>query len=163
MNATLRRHNPQPESLPSELRRLLAGVGLSAADTTERARAVGFVITPHGDDRATVEWFAAVATREAAAVEQHEARPCGPASRLHRDARRFMHQTIGSLAAAQDRYQVDVVLDEAVTVSRRPGGPAGGHGALSPAAPGPGPRLAPVRTAAAPSPQRGFLIDEDDN
>jgi hypothetical protein len=153
--APLRRKPPRPKPLAEEVRRVLAGIGLPGSDTAERDRAHGVVVTDAEDGAVFVEWFTSRSLRETAATEQREAMVQGPAGLLHRDGRRYMHHAIAAVLRAHGNLKTDVLTGQGVLVKRLPDIPM----------PEPTPVDLPPTVGEvlpqAPTPMRGFLIDED--
>lgn len=93
-------HGHDSNALTTELETLLGGIGLPVADTDDRAKAVGALVTCSGARDAAVEWFVSTTARQAAAQEQTEGIADGRASLLHRASREHMHWAIGAILQA---------------------------------------------------------------
>lgn len=76
-----------------EIRTLLAAAGLPEADSDDRYRAHGVVVTDSGES-VGVEWFASRSLRRAAAHEQLRGCPMEAADRAHEAARRHLHAAL---------------------------------------------------------------------
>jgi hypothetical protein len=88
-----RRRPPARGPLALEIRTLLAAAGLTEADSDDRYRAHGVVVTDRGES-VGVEWFTSRSLRRAAADEQLRGRPMGAADRAHEAARRHLHAAV---------------------------------------------------------------------
>ncbi|MGQ4363559.1 hypothetical protein [Streptomyces sp. SAS_272] len=71
----------------------MAAAGLPEADTDDRYRAHGMMVTDRGDS-VGVEWFTSRSLRRAAADEQLRGWPMGAADRAHEAARRHLHAAL---------------------------------------------------------------------
>ncbi|MGW0565999.1 hypothetical protein [Streptomyces tauricus] len=76
--------------MAAEIRTLLASAGLPEADSDDRYRAHGVVVTDNSES-VGVEWFTSRSLRRAAADEQLRGWPMGAADRAHEAARRHLH------------------------------------------------------------------------
>ncbi|MFI1734072.1 hypothetical protein ACH40E_33640 [Streptomyces acidicola] len=76
-----------------EIRTLLAAAGLPEADSDDRYRAHGMVVTDRGES-VGVEWFTSRSLRRTAADEQLRGWPMGAADRAHEAARRHLHAAV---------------------------------------------------------------------
>ncbi|WP_369380414.1 hypothetical protein [Streptomyces sp. cg36] len=166
--ATPDRNGPDP--VHEQLAALFTSCGIPLATGTARAGAIGVAVRPNGHGGATVEWFAAPATRSVAADEQRDGRADGPLTTLHAMARTRMHQALTDLMT--DMGFVVEPVGPGLTVVRGPRTPDSRLRRLGDDLQGG--RLSPVRTAMpfdyldepdlqAPPQPRGFLIDEDTN
>ncbi|MGW6021063.1 hypothetical protein [Streptomyces sp. NPDC055099] len=90
-------HRHDGSQIATELETLFTGIGLPVADTDDRTRAVGILITSAGTRAASVEWFVSATARHAAAREQTEGMPEGRAGLLHRAARGYLHHALTGL------------------------------------------------------------------
>jgi hypothetical protein len=91
-----RRRTPTRGPLSSELQTILAAAGLPRADSDDRYRAFGVVVTDHGES-AGVEWFVSRSLRRAAADEQMRGLPMAAAVRTHESARRHLHAALSGI------------------------------------------------------------------
>ncbi|MGW0828794.1 hypothetical protein [Streptomyces sp. NPDC002845] len=71
----------------------MAAAGLPEADTDDRYRAHGMMVTDRGDS-VGVEWFTSRSLRRAAADEQLRGWSMGAADRAHEAARRHLHAAL---------------------------------------------------------------------
>lgn len=92
-SAHYRRRSPTRGPLTLEIRTLLAAAGLPEADSDDRHRAHGILVTDHGES-VGVEWFVSRSLRRAAADEQLQGWPMGGADRAHEAARRHLHAAL---------------------------------------------------------------------
>ncbi|MEU8516688.1 hypothetical protein AB0C76_34645 [Kitasatospora sp. NPDC048722] len=102
--------------LEADLTKLLSGVGLPVSSTGDRRTAEGVVVTANGGS-ATVEWFAPLKTRKAAAAEHSEGLVNGKAVMLHQTARDYVHQMIYAFLSAWG-YEIEQDSTGALRVSR---------------------------------------------
>lgn len=89
-------HRLQPPArgpLRLEIRTLLAAAGLPEADSDDRYRAHGVLVTDRGES-VGVEWFVSRSLRRAAADEQLRGWPMGTADRAQEAARRHLHAAL---------------------------------------------------------------------
>lgn len=116
-DTSLRRRQPRPGELATEIRTLLAAAGLPCADPdSDRVRAVGFTVTPTGSGSATLEWFASRSLRTTASDEQIRGIPFGYSALLHSEAKRHMHSAAYGLLTALG-YQSSWTPDQLVAVA----------------------------------------------
>ncbi|WP_199546301.1 hypothetical protein [Streptomyces sp. N35] len=150
--------DPEPAGrLIRQLHTVLDEAGLPIARTGDRTVATGVLVAGLGD-QAVVEWLVSVELRSKGAAEQVEGNGDGPASRQHAHTRHVMHATLRSLLvhAGSIVHDAGDTLEISATDSAKSSGQPGFDLPADSTD-----RMAPLRKA--PSPMRGFLIDEDDN
>ncbi len=94
MPSAQHRLQPPPRGpLRLEIRTLLAAAGLPEADSDDRYRAHGVLVTDRGES-VGVEWFTSRSLRRAAADEQLRGWSLGAADRAQEAARRHLHAAL---------------------------------------------------------------------
>src|SRR3954466_2885066 len=87
-------HRHDGNHIATELEILCKGMGLPVADTDDRTRAVGVLISSAGTRAASLEWFVSTTARSASAREQTEGLADGRAGLLHRSTRAYVHHAL---------------------------------------------------------------------
>ncbi|MFI5803471.1 hypothetical protein [Streptomyces sp. NPDC051561] len=87
-------HRHDGNEISTELETLFGGMGLPVADTDDRTKATGILVTSAGTRAASIEWFVSTSARSAAAREQVEGLADGRAGLLHRAARVYIHHAL---------------------------------------------------------------------
>ncbi|MEU6990627.1 hypothetical protein ABZ953_08230 [Streptomyces sp. NPDC046465] len=87
-------HRHDGNEISTELETLFGGMGLPVADTDDRTKATGILVTSAGSRAASIEWLVSTSARSAAAREQIEGLADGRAGLLHRAAHVYIHHAL---------------------------------------------------------------------